>query len=142
MVAALIGDLVWEAFVVEGADGHEFGEFSEAAEVVDMEMGDDDVIDAREAGLGGGVVDAGGVATAGVAGVDEDGFAGRGDEERGAAAFGVDPVDAENGGGFFDGQEGEGGGCGEGGEEGEAGGHNGGEFMERGMRLSRQSELV
>ena len=142
MVAALIGDLFGEAFVVEGADWHEFGKFSEAAEMVDVEVGDDDVIDAREAGLGGGVVDAGGVATAGVAGVDEDGFAGGGDEERGAAAFGVDPVDDESGGGFFDGQEGESDGCGEGGEKGEAGGHDSGECMGRGMRLSRQSELV
>ncbi len=142
MVAALIGDLVGQAFVVEGTDGHEFGEFSEPAEVVDMEVSDDNVVDAREAGLDGGVVDAGGVATAGVAGVDEDGFAGGGDEERGAAAFGVDPVDAESGSVLFDGQEGEGGGCGEGGEEGEAGGHDGGEFMGRGTRLSRQSELV
>ena len=133
----MIGDLVGQAFVVEGADGHEFGEFSKAAEVVDMEVGDDDVIDARETGLGGGVVDAGGVATAGVAGVDEDGFAGGGDKESGTAAFGVDPVDAQRGSGFFFCQEGEGGGCYEGGEEGETGGHDGWECTRRGMRLSR-----
>ena len=137
MVTTLIGDLVGQAFVVEGADGHEFGEFSKAAEVVDMEVGDDDVIDARETGLGGGVVDAGGVATAGVAGVDEDGFAGGGDKESGTAAFGVDPVDAQRGSGFFFCKEGEGGGCDEGGEEGKAGWHDGWECMGRGMRLSR-----
>lgn len=59
-------------------------------------MGGDEEVDFLQAGgFGGDLVDAAGIARAGVAGVDEDGFAGGRDNEGGAAAFGINPVDVE-----------------------------------------------
>lgn len=102
MVATLIRHLFGQSFIVEGSDRHEFREFSQATEVVDVEVGDDDVVNSRQASLSSGAVDTGGIATAGVARVDENGFTSRGDEESGTAALGVNPVDAKRWSVFFD----------------------------------------
>jgi hypothetical protein len=70
------------AVVVDDADGDECREAGSAAEVVEVIVGADEVVDFFEAGdFGGDVEDAIGVALAGVAGVDEDGFIGGGDDE-------------------------------------------------------------
>ena len=69
------------------------------ADVVVMVVGDEDVVDLRNAGGLRGCGDAVGVAgvVAGPAGVDEEGLAGGGDEEGGLAAFYVDEVDPQGG---------------------------------------------
>ena len=92
----VVGVGLGDAFVADGPDRHEAGEFGRAAEVVDVKMGGDEEVDFLQAGgFGGDLVDAAGIADAGIAGVDEDGFAGGGDDEGGAAAFGIDPVNVE-----------------------------------------------
>lgn len=74
--------------------------------MVDVEVGDDEVIDAFEAGDSGcDLVDSAGVAWAGVPCVNEHGFSAGSDEQGGAAAFRVDPIDLEA---FWGGESGEG----------------------------------
>lgn len=97
LVAALVWNLFREALVVEAADRHEFSEFGKAAKVIDVEVGDNDVVDALQARFISRVEDAFGVATTGVASVDENGFAHRSHYESGATAFGVNPVDLQGG---------------------------------------------
>src|SRR5688572_18211208 len=63
--------------------------------MIDVEMGGDEVIDLLDADIAGGFDDAFGIAFAGHAGVDEDGFAGGGHDEGGGAAFDIDPVEVE-----------------------------------------------
>ena len=57
--------------------------------MIDVEMGGDEVIDLFETGIPRGFDDAFGIAVAGHAGIDEDGFASGCDDERGGAAFDV-----------------------------------------------------
>ena len=91
-----VGAGLGEALVVERADGHEGSELRRAAEVVNVEVRDDDMVNALQArDFGGELVDAPGVAPAGIAGVNEHGLALRRDDERGATAFRVHPVDVE-----------------------------------------------
>ena len=67
-----------------------------AAEVIDVVVGHQEVVDFLQVrDVGSDVENPAGVALAGVAGVDEDRFIGGGDDEGGAAAFRVDPVDVQ-----------------------------------------------
>ena len=85
-----------EALVVQGADRHQVRQLREAAEVIDVKVRDDDVIDALQArDFRGDLMNALGIAAAGVAGVDEHRLAFGRDDERGAAALGVHPVNVE-----------------------------------------------
>ena len=68
-----------------------------AAHVIDVIVGDDEVIDRLHAGGAGGVDDPAGIALAGISGVDQHRLAGGRDDERGGAALGVDEVEAEIG---------------------------------------------
>lgn len=85
------------AVVDEGANGDLLDELSDSADVVVVEVGDEDVVDAGEAEFFRGSSDAVGVAgfVAWPAGVDEERLAERGDEEGGLAAFYVDEGGAE-----------------------------------------------
>ena len=86
------------AVVDEFADGDAGGdEIGNAADVIDVEMGDEDVIEAGDAGVVHGGLDAFGVTGigSGPAGIDEEGCAGGGDDEGGLAALNIDGVDEE-----------------------------------------------
>ena len=95
LLARLLPALVEQAVVVDVADRHAGGEGGGAAEVVEVVVGGDEVVDVLHPGLGGGLVDPAGVAVAGVAGVDQHRFAGGRDDERGGSPFDVDPDDVE-----------------------------------------------
>ena len=85
-----------DAFVMHLADGDERGEFRRAAEVIDVKVRGDEVIDLLQAGdFGGQLVDAARIALEGIAGIDEHRLARRRDDERRAAAFDIHPVDVE-----------------------------------------------
>jgi hypothetical protein len=97
VVAGNVGVFAVLSVVEELADrdaGHQIGH---AADVIHVEVGDEQVIDACDAGVLHGCLDAVGVAAivAGPAGVDEQGFAGGGDQQSGLAAFDIDGVDEE-----------------------------------------------
>ena len=85
------------AVIDERADRQARGERRDAADVIRMEVRDHHVVDAREAGLLRGGLDASGVAAveAGPPRVDEHRLAGRQREEGRLAALDVDEVDAE-----------------------------------------------
>ena len=95
---AVVGDdsgvvgLAIRAVVDEGADGDAGDQLRDAADVIGVVVGDEDVVDAGEAGGVGGGGDAVGVAVviALPAGVDQEGLMGGSDEEGGLAAFHVD----------------------------------------------------
>ena len=93
--------------VDEAADGDLRGELGDAADVVDVIVGDDEVVDLADASLLAEGDDAVGVAGVGggPAGVDEEAFAGGGDEEGRLTAFDVGEVDLE-GAGFLGESEG------------------------------------
>ena len=80
--------------VVDRVDGHPAGKGWRAAHVVDVIVGDDEVVDFFDAGGARRVDDAAGVALAGVAGVDQHRFVRGSDDQGRCAAFGVDEVDA------------------------------------------------
>jgi hypothetical protein len=85
-----------EVALVQRADRHQLRELGHAAEVVHVEMREQQVVDALQPGdLGRDLVDAPRVAPAGIAGVDQHGLARGRDDERGRAALDVDPVDVE-----------------------------------------------
>ncbi|MEI9815247.1 MAG: MFS transporter [Acidobacteriota bacterium] len=86
------------AMVVEVADGGDFGQCGNASDVIPVEVCDQQMIDAAEAGRDHGLGDALGIASAGEAGVDQQRFAGGADDERCRSAFHVDPVDIEGAG--------------------------------------------
>ena len=91
-----------DAFVIQRADGHERREVREPAEMIHMEVRDDDMIDPLQPrDLRGDLVDARRIAFAGIAGVHEHGFALRRDDERRAAALGINPVDVEGAAAFL-----------------------------------------
>ena len=102
VVAGDVGVFAIGTVVEEFADGDALDEFGDAADVVDMEMGDEEMVDAGDAGVAHGGLDAGGVAACIVvrahrapAGVDEERRAGGSDKERGLASFDIDGVDEE-----------------------------------------------
>ena len=78
-------------------DRDQLRERGHGADVVAVEVRGQQVVDLLEAGLLGGGEDALGVAIVGgaVGGVHQQGLAARRDDQRGGAAFGVDPVDFE-----------------------------------------------
>ncbi len=64
--------------------------------MIDVEVGDDEVINLFEACDGGrDFVDAAGVALSRISSINEDGFSTRSDEKRRPAALRVDPIDFE-----------------------------------------------
>ena len=83
--------------IEEGSDGDARDKLGNAAGVVGVVMGDEDVVDLAETRLLGGGDDAVRVTAvlSGPARVDEERLVLRGDEERGLAAFYVDEVDAQ-----------------------------------------------
>ena len=92
------------AMIDEMPDRDALGELGHAAEMIAVPMGDDQMVDLGEAGVLGGRHDAPGIADRrlgrDIAGVDEQRFAGRRDEERGVAALDVDHVDVQRGAGL------------------------------------------
>ena len=92
-----IGVFAVGAVVEEFADGDAFDEFGDAADVVVVKVGDEDVIEPGDAGVAHGLLDAGCVAAIGrrPAGVDEEGSAGGGNQQSGLAAFDIDGVDEQ-----------------------------------------------
>ena len=91
------------AVVDERADGDAVDELGDASGVVDVVVGEEDVVDVVEAGAFGGGGDAVGVAAliVGPACVDEERVVIGGDEERGLAAFDVDEEDLQVAGGVL-----------------------------------------
>ena len=87
----------------EGADGDAGDELGDASGVVDVVVGEEDVVDVVEAGTFGGGGDAVGVASlvVGPAGIDEEGMVVGGDEEGGLAAFHVDEENLQVAGGVL-----------------------------------------
>jgi len=85
------------AMIEELADGDSLDELGDAADVIDMEMGDEQVIDAGDAGVVHGLLDPAGVAAVGggPAGVYEERSAGRGDEQRRLATLDIDGVNEQ-----------------------------------------------
>src|SRR5580704_3944024 len=84
------------AVIVKLADGNHLGERGESAHVVGVKMADEQIVDLFQAGELGCGVDAFGIAIADrPSSIDQKRFAGRGDEQRRGAAFGVNPVDVE-----------------------------------------------
>ena len=79
-------------------DGNLRSQFGQAAEVIAMPVRDDQMIDLLEAGVFHGRHDSRGVSRrlrAGIAGVDEQRFARRRNEERRIAALHIDDIDVE-----------------------------------------------
>ena len=95
VVVGIVGIFFGNAVVVKGDDGEFFRDIRRAAEMIDVEMGGDEVIDLLDADIAGGFDDAFGIAFAGHAGIDEDGFTGGSDDERCSASFDIDPVQVE-----------------------------------------------
>ena len=119
------------AVVDEGADGDAVDELRDAAGVVDVVVGEEDVVDVVEAGALGGGGDAVGVAAliVGPAGIDEERVVVGSDEEGGLAAFDVDEEDFQVAGGVL-GAEGGAGGEQQAGDEGKGAVRRGADFME------------
>jgi len=88
---------VIEEFADRDAGSDKVGD---AADVIDVEVGDEDVVETGDAGVAHGGLDALGIAGIGCgpAGVDEERIAQRRDDERGLAALNVDGVDEEGAG--------------------------------------------
>ena len=96
IVAGDVGVFAVRAVIKEFADANALDQLGDAADVIDMEVGDEQVIDAGDACVAHGGLDTGSIAAvhAGPTGVDEQGGVRCGvDEERGLAAFDVDGVD-------------------------------------------------
>ena len=93
------GRLGVRAVVDEMPDRDALGEFRQAAIMIAVPMGDDQIVDLGQPGIPGGRHDAPGIADRrgrrDVAGVDQQRLAGRRDEQRGVAAFDVDDVDVQ-----------------------------------------------
>src|SRR5207245_400634 len=90
------GQRLGDAVMVEMLDRHQLGEALDAAEMIQVPVRDDVVVDGAEVGaFGGDFEDAFGVALAGVAAVDQHRLTGRRDDQRGRPAFGVDEVNVE-----------------------------------------------
>ena len=93
-VAVRVG--VGEAVVPKVFDGYLGGDFGGATKVVDVQVGDYEVVKMLEArGLGEDFEDAGRVAAARVARVDENALAGGRDDEGGTTAVRVAPPDVQ-----------------------------------------------
>ena len=97
IVARDIGVLLVGAVVDELADGNALDELRHATNVIGVVVGNERVIDARDAGVFHCCLDANGIAAVviGPAGIDEQRSAGWGDEECGLAAFDINGVDEE-----------------------------------------------
>ena len=87
--------LVGNAVIVNLADGDQFGQFRRAAEVVNVKMGDDEVINFFETRRWLPVSNALRVASAGPAGINQDGLILRRDNQRRPAAFDINPINVE-----------------------------------------------
>ena len=85
------------AVIEEFADGDALDELGDAADVIDVEVSDEHMIEFGDSGVAHGELDAGGVTAIwrGPAGVDQEGCAGRGNQQRGLAAFHIDGVDQQ-----------------------------------------------
>ena len=81
--------------VVEVADRHQVGQLLDAAVMIGVPVRDDEMIDRLEARCGGSLVDALGVAVAGIAAVDQHRLALRRDEQRVSAALDIDEDDVQ-----------------------------------------------
>ena len=92
-----VAGLAQGAVVDEGSYGDAVDELGNAAGVVDVVVGEQDIVEVVQSGIFGGGNDTVGIAScvAGPAGVDEERVMVRGDEEGGLAAFYVDDEDFE-----------------------------------------------
>ena len=92
-----VGVLAIHAVVQELAYGDALDQLRQSAHVVVMEVRGQQMVDARDAGVAHGSLDAHGVAPigGGPAGVDEQRCARRGHQQRGLAAFHIDGVDEQ-----------------------------------------------
>jgi len=98
VVAGNVGVFAVGAMIEELADLDALDEFGRAADVIHVKVRDQQVVDAGDAGIAHGGLDAGGVAAivAGPSGVDQQRCAGCCvDQEGGLAAFDIDGVDEE-----------------------------------------------
>src|SRR5271167_1747463 len=91
------GELAVGAVIDESADGNFLDELGHPADVVEVIVSDQNIIELRDAGALRGSGDAIGVAAlvVGPAGVDEKRLSGRGDEEGRLASFNIDEIDLE-----------------------------------------------
>ena len=82
---------------------HALGEGRQAADMIAMEMGRDEEVEAVDTGVPQRGLDPFGVACvlAVPAGIHQDGLVRRGDDERRGAPFDVDPIDVEGGPGWL-----------------------------------------
>ena len=97
VVARDVGVFAVHAVIEKFADLDVLDEIRHAAHVIGMEVGDEHMVDLRDAGVFHRRLNALGVAAivAGPAGIDQQRSAGRRDEQRGLAAFDVDGVDVQ-----------------------------------------------
>src|SRR5438445_3561966 len=96
-VIAAVGIVLGNAVVVNHANGHQFRQFRRPAEMVGMKMRGDEIIHFLQTGdFSGHVMNAFGIASAGISGINQHGFVRRRHDERRAAAFGVNPIDIES----------------------------------------------
>ena len=95
IVAGDVGVFAVRAVIKEFADLNALDQLGDATDMIDMEVGDEQVIDAGDACVAHGGLDTGSIATVrtGPTGVDEQGGVRSGfDEERGLTAFDVDGI--------------------------------------------------
>ena len=91
-----VGILLWDAVVVHHTDGHEVSQHGGSSIVVAVEVSGYEMVDLLYARhLCRYLVYAPGIAGAGIARVDEEGFAGRCDDKRRSSALDVYPVHIE-----------------------------------------------
>src|SRR5947207_5640426 len=96
-VIAAVGIVLGNAVVVNHADRQQFRQFRRPAEMVGMKMRGDEIIHFLQTGdFSGHVMNAFGIASAGISGINQHGFVRRRHDERRAAAFGVNPIDIES----------------------------------------------
>ena len=96
LVGASIRVALRNSFVMHLTDRNEGGKLRGAAVVIGVKVGDDEMIDFLQLRhLGRHFVNAARVAFEGIAGIDEDGFAGGSDDQSGTTSFDIDPVDIE-----------------------------------------------
>ena len=80
--------LIRDAVVIHVGNRHQGGQFRRPAKVIDVKMRGDVMIDALEScHLGGGLLNAAGIAAAGIPGIDQYRFIGGRHDQRRATAF-------------------------------------------------------
>ena len=80
-------ELLGNAVIVEVFDRDQLAEPGDAAVMIGVPVADDEMVDGLEAGVGAGLVNALGVAGAGIAAINQHRFTGGRDHQRGRAAL-------------------------------------------------------